>query len=124
MKQKSKWIQRDLEDQIQEEYEKQGKFYKKNESKMKTVNINEAVNLLKQGYVRWTKQETETGKSLQSHYGLSFSQCQELIKHPKLKGVKTKVKSLLIVDETDQPTVPVAIKSEPTLEETVESLFK
>jgi hypothetical protein len=141
---KTRWIQRDLEEQIAEEYKNQGKEYQflnqKKEKMAQELKISEILTLLKQGYKRWTKEENEEGKSIQTHYGLTFSECKEIFKHPKIKGLKSKKLSVKLIDDTEinrsivqaetttwteaevvaeQPTTPV----EQTLEEKFENLF-
>lgn len=68
----------------------------------KRVNIQETINLLNNGYVRYTKDERETGKSVQSHYNLNGVLTKELFTHPKLKNLKTKHVTMLIIDDTEE----------------------
>lgn len=108
---RSKWIQRDLEDQIAEEYKKQEEDNKisnqKKETMAREIKISEVVSLIKSGYKRWKKEEKEPGKSIQSHYGLTFTEMQEVIKHPKVHGIKTKKVTISLVDDSND-TVMIA----------------
>lgn len=122
---RSKWIQRDLEDQIAEEYKKQGKEYhsliQKEKTMAREIKLSEVVSLLKQGYTRWTKEENvdgegkADGKSIQTHYDLTFSECKTIFAHPKVKGIKTKKLTITLVDDTESPKVaPVERAQAPT----------
>lgn len=62
------------------------------------INIDEAIALLKSGYSRWEEGAYEPGKSIQSYYGLTFSQCKALFNYPKIKGLKVQLPTLIIVD--------------------------
>lgn len=75
----------------------------------KQVKISEIIELLGKGYTRLAKfDKTGTG-SIQAHYNLTASQVKETFDHPKLKGKKTKVQSVEILD--DAPGVlPTVIK--------------
>lgn len=68
----------------------------------KRVNIQETINLLNNGYVRYTKDEREPGKSVQSFYNLNGVLNKELFTHPKLKNLKTKHVTMLIIDDTEE----------------------
>ena len=74
----------------------------------KTVSIAESINMLKNGYTRYKKDEKEPGKSIQSFYGLNGAQAKTLFGHSKLRNLKTITpveSSLLIIDDTEvEPT--------------------
>ena len=65
------------------------------------LSIKQAVSLLESGYVRWTKQETVPGQSLQSYFGLNTAQMQQLLKRPELKNKRT-VDNMLIFEEDNE----------------------
>lgn len=65
------------------------------------VKISDVRALLKQGYTRWENEALEPTKSIQAHYSLSFSDCKILFAHPKIKGLKTRVVTLQIIDDTE-----------------------
>jgi len=67
---------------------------------VKEIRVSDVISLLKNGYMRWTKDEFEPGKSIQSHYRLSFSECKTLFAVPAIKGVKTKIQTIRVVDDT------------------------
>lgn len=75
----------------------------------KTVSIAESINMLKNGYTRYKKDEKEPGKSIQSFYGLNGVEAKTLFGHSKLRNLKTITpveSSLLIIDDTEvEPTV-------------------
>lgn len=77
---------------------------------MKEIKVSEVLNHLKNGVTRWKKENLGFG-SLEEIYGLTFTEVKELIDHPKIKGVKTKIPTMKIIDDTD---------GEPTTEETTE----
>lgn len=66
----------------------------------KTIRVSEVIAKLKSGYTRWESEAFEEGKSIQAVFGLTFSECKELFKHDKIKGLKTKVPTMLIIDDT------------------------
>lgn len=123
---KARYIQRNLEDQIEEELQSKNldSYFKTNHLKTesmtdttqaqaapakKQVKISEIIDLLGKGYTRLAKfDKTGTG-SIQAHYGLTASQVKETFEHPKLKGKKTKVQSVEIVDDAPGVT-PTIIK--------------
>lgn len=103
---------------------------------MKEIKISDIVALLKDGYTRWEKDATEAGKSIQTKFDLSFSECKSIFAHPKIKGLKTKIQSVKLIDDDATPaTTPVApsqtvakvevVKPSPaTIEDQIENLFK
>ena len=113
---KLKWVQRELEDQIDEELGQSKNFYNlKTNLKTSTmststapqtkINVSEVLSLLGKGYSRLTKHDKTGVGSIQTYYKLTGGQVKELFNHPKLKGKKTKVATLEIVD--DAPDAPV-----------------
>jgi hypothetical protein len=75
--------------------------------KMKQVKISEVLLYLKKGVTRWKKEDLGFG-SLEEIYNLTFSEVKELIDHPKIKGVKTKIPTLMIIDDTEE-VLPIPI---------------
>lgn len=107
---KSRPIQRDLEDQIEEEYKAMGMPYQRtetnNSNNMSTsrppIVVQDVLELLKRGYTRLTKHDLGYG-SIQAHYNLSSTQVKELFSHPKLKMKKTIApKAALNIVDQDQ----------------------
>ena len=87
---------------------------------MKEIKVSEVLNYLKNGVTRWKKEDLGFG-SLEEIYGLTFTEVKELIDHPKIKGVKTKIPTMRIIDDTDgeagteettEETTPVETKVE------------
>lgn len=70
----------------------------------KDIKISEILELLQKGYVRTIKQD-KSGKneSIQAYYGLTGAGVKAVFDHPKLKGRKTKVVSVNIID--DEPNL-------------------
>lgn len=105
------YVQRDLEDQIAEEYKLRGKRYKKtqikeNMSKVTPTKIvvQDVLELLKKGYTRYEKDNQGYG-SIQKHYGLNASQVAKLFRSTdKLKQKKTIKPAFEIVDLENKPT--------------------
>ena len=60
---------------------------------MKEIKVSEVLNYLKNGVTRWKKEDLGFG-SLEEIYGLTFTEVKELIDHPKIKGVKTKIPTM------------------------------
>lgn len=77
-------------------------------NELKEIKVSEVLLHLKNGVTRWKKEDLGFG-SLEEIYDLSFTEVKELINHPKIKGVKTKIPTLKIIDD---------ITSEETIEET------
>lgn len=104
------YVQRDLEDQIEEEYKSNGKTYDRTDKKSSnmstqqtpTVVVQDVLDLLKKGYTRLTKDDRGYG-SIQEHYKLTGVQIKELFNHPKLRQRKTILPktSLNIIDADD-----------------------
>lgn len=84
---------------------------------VKQVRVSEVITLLKSGYTRWENEAFETEKSIQTHFGLSFSECKELFAHPKIKGLKVKIPTMLIIDDTVEGTESVTSVGENEVEE-------
>jgi hypothetical protein len=132
------YVQRDLEDQIMEEFlELQSKKIENNfsnhlETNLKTksmtapaatqgspkksISIKEVLDLLDKGFTRLAKFDRGEG-SIQAVYGLTNSQVKELFEAPKLKGRKTKSVSVIAIDDapgvvalTIKPKAPKAAK--------------
>ena len=144
---KHRYVQRDLEDLI-EEVKLQDKKLDSNHLQTnhlktksmsdtatqaapvakKKVSIQEIIDLLGKGYVRLAKFD-KGGGSIQEHYGLSASQVKEIFNHVKLKGKKSKVQTVDIVDDAPN-VVPTVVKAKtvkaakPTAVATDADLFK
>jgi len=113
---KTKYVQRDLEDQIEEEYEAQGREYQRtdiNSNNMSTsrllptIVVQDVLDLLKKGYTRLAKDDTGYG-SIQYHYSLSVAQVKALFKHPKLKAKKTMPPMGINIVDREEPAPNVA----------------
>jgi len=78
------------------------------------LSIKQAVSLLESGYVRWTKQETTPGQSLQSHFGLNTAQMQQLLKRPELKNKRTTDNTVIFEEDdvTTQEVTPIIPKDD------------
>lgn len=106
---RTNYVQRDLEDQIEEEYQAQGREYQRSDtnnsnnmssSTTPEIVIQDVLDLLKRGYTRLTKNDRGYG-SIQHHYGLTPGQVGRLFKHPKLKAKKTIPPAFNIVDRDE-----------------------
>lgn len=96
-------MQRDLEDQIQDEYKTQGKNYQRTTKKedMK-ISAKEVLSLLKQGYTRLKRDDLGYG-SIQEKYGITTVQTIQLFTHSKLKGKKTIVPVIIeVIDDVNE----------------------
>lgn len=80
-------------------------------SNEKRVVVQEVIALLNSGYTRWKKDETDEVKSIQSHYDLTFTEATQLFANPKLKNLKRKTSTLVIID-TDE--IDEAVPTETT----------
>lgn len=102
---KTKYVQRDLEDQIEEEYKKRGKEYQRTQTRnnmstnsVKKIVIQDVLELLEKGYTRYAKDDKGYG-SIQAHYSMNASQVQKLFaSQPKLKQRKTITPKFEVVD--------------------------
>lgn len=96
-----RYVQRDLEDQIEEEYAKQGKEYQRTQKQEKMpISTKEVAKLLKEGYTRYKKDDKGYG-SIQEKYDLSGLEVVELFTTPSIKYMKTVLpkQGLEIVDD-------------------------
>lgn len=111
--------QRDLEDQIKEEYENL-KQKKMSTTTKKEIKISEVIKLIKEeGFHRLEKDDTDEAGSIQAKYGLSFIECKELFAHPLLKRIKRKVPSLVIIDDVTISAAPSVATPTPVIVNTV-----
>lgn len=109
----STYVQRDLEDQIAEEYRSLGMVYTRSDtnnsdnmssSTTPEIVIQDVLDLLKRGYTRLAKDDKGYG-SIQRHYGLTPGQIVKLFREPELKAKKTVPPGFIIVRrETTVPT--------------------
>lgn len=75
---------------------------------LKQIKVSEVLELLKNGYTRWEADATEPGKSIETKLGLSKGDANTLYGHPKIKRIKTVIKTLEIIDDTEEePPVEV-----------------
>lgn len=88
-------IQRDLEDQIEEEYKGRGSLYERTEinktsnmSVSRPIVVQDVLELLQKGCTRYRKDDRGHG-SIQDHYSLTGVEVKDLFNHPKLKQRKT-----------------------------------
>lgn len=84
---------------------------------MASIKISEIIQDLSNGYVRYKRQDTQkTGKSIQEKYNLSDADMLVLTQHEKVKGIRTKqISSLVLIDDTNttQITEPVKVIDTP-----------
>lgn len=113
------YSQRDLEDQIEEEYQKRGQTYQRtNNTKIMSevrkleapkVSAKEVLSLLSKGYTRYKEDDIGYG-SIEEHFNLSPAQVKSVFKYPSLKARKTKVPMVEVIDDlnagTDLPCQP------------------
>ncbi len=69
-------------------------------SELKEILISQIKKDLKSGLTRWKKDNLGFG-SLEEKYSLTFTEVKELIEHPKIQGIKTKIPTLRIIDDTE-----------------------
>lgn len=62
----------------------------------KRIIVEDVVNLLKNGYSRYSKDDVGYG-SIQEKYNLSGPECKQLFAHPDIRNIKVKVPTLEIV---------------------------
>lgn len=101
------YVQRDLEDQIEEEYTKRGKQYQRTQKQEKmAISTKEVAKLLKEGYTRYKKDDKGYG-SIQEKYDLSGLEVVELFTTPSIKYMKTVFprKGLEIIDDLNNDEV-------------------
>lgn len=93
----NKYVQRDLEDQIEEEYRAQGREYQRTDTKKSSnmsastrpeIVVQDVLDLLKKGYTRLKKDDLGYG-SIQEYYQLTSGEVKELFMHTKLRMKKT-----------------------------------
>lgn len=103
-------VQRDLEDQIEEEYISRGQVYQRTEIKqiMTPITTSGVLTDLKNGYTRLKKDDRGFG-SIEEKYGLTVDEVKELFQTPSLKAKKTAVpkRKLEIIDDLPAPQVSV-----------------
>lgn len=78
----------------------------------KKVVIPEVLKLLKSGYTRYKADDLGYG-SIQEHYKLTGVESKTLFAHPKLKNIKTKVPTLLIIEEEEEAGRPASLPTPP-----------
>jgi len=100
------FVQRDLEDQIEEE-----KQSKKSNTDMatsvKNIKISEVIALLNKGYTRYKFDSRNSIGSIQEFYDLKKTEVVKLFKDPKLKGKKVKSVPINVVDDTTAPKAKI-----------------
>jgi hypothetical protein len=69
-------------------------------AELKKILISEVLKDLKSGLTRWKKDDLGFG-SLEEKYSLSFTELKDLINHEKIVGVRSKIPTMLIVDDTE-----------------------
>jgi hypothetical protein len=100
-----KYVQRDIEDQISEEYKEKGLIYNRTHMS-KTIPVidpKEILDLIKSGYSRFKKDDEGFG-SIQEKYNLSDSDVKRLFRHPLLRFKKTSIPGFVFADEQPQQT--------------------
>lgn len=109
----SKYVQRDLEDQISEEYQNKGLIYNRT-SMSKTIPVidpKEVLDLIEKGYSRLEADDDGYG-SIQAKYNLSNADVKRLFSHPLLKNKKRRVPGFVFADEVAKPTEVEAPKEQ------------
>ena len=110
------YVQRDLEDQISEEYRAQGRKYQRtdtnNSSNMSSstapeIVVQDVLDLLKRGYTRLAKDDKGYG-SIQQYYNLTPGQIVQLFKHSKLRNKKTIPPIQLNIVDREATPAPIA----------------
>lgn len=72
----------------------------------KKVSLAQVVEDLKSGLTRWKKDDIGFG-SLEKKYNLQHNEMIELISHPKIKGVESRIPTFVIVDDLpDEEAAP------------------
>lgn len=72
--------------------------------KPKVIGRKQVLNDLKSGVTRWEKDNLGFG-SIEKKYNLTFTEMKTLLADSQIKGVKTVIPSLIIVDDTDAEDV-------------------
>ena len=85
-------------------------------AELKTIKVSEVLNSLKSGVTRWKKEDLGFG-SIEEKFDLTFTEMKELMNHPKIRGVKTKIPTLRIIDDVETEETPEET-TEDTLVET------
>lgn len=128
-----KVVQRDLEDQIEEEYKALGMTYQRTEKREKMdFSAREIVNLLQSGYTRYAKDDKGYG-SIQAKYGLTSAQVVELFSNDVLKYKKTVIpkSAINLINDLEEAPAPqggnstasgTAISTSQALNELVENI--
>ena len=75
------------------------------EQSIKKVVLSQVLEDLKNGLTRWKADDIGFG-SLEKKYNLQRSEMIELLAHPKIKGVETRIPTFIIVDDLEDP-IPV-----------------
>lgn len=87
----------------------------KDATQMKVIKISEILTDLKSGVTRWKKEDLGFG-SIEEKYSLKFAEMKQVMNHPKIKGIRTTIPSLLLVDDTDtEVEAPTVSPDEPAI---------
>lgn len=70
----------------------------------KKVNLSQLIEDLNNGLTRYKKDDIGFG-SLEKKYNLSTSEMIEVLAHPKLKGIESKIPTFIIVDDLPQQEI-------------------
>lgn len=97
-----KYVQRDLEDQIEEEYKQKGLTYNKTKmtKEIQVIKPEDVLELIQKGYTRFKKEDEGYG-NIEEKYNLSPSEVRRLFKHPLLSNKKRKVPGFVFADEVE-----------------------
>lgn len=82
----------------------------------KKVSIIEVLKDLKSGFSRWKKDNKGYG-SIEEKYNLNFTEMKTLVAHEGLKGIRTQIPSLIIVDDRDPSNIKESSVSSDDIEE-------
>ena len=85
---------------------------------VKQIKISELVKDLKSGVTRWKKDDLGFG-SIEEKYDLDFKDMKQITSHPKLKGIRTVIPTLILIDDLDDDTFITANSSQFSLEENI-----
>lgn len=72
----------------------------------KKVNLSQLIEDLNSGLTRWKKDDIGFG-SLEKKYNLSTSEMAQILTHPRLKNVESKIPTFIIVDDLKQEEAAV-----------------
>ncbi len=75
------------------------------------IKISEIKELLKNGYVRYKKDNVDSVGSIEEHYNLTASQVKEIFRIPKLRGLRTRVQKSNSWEIVDDEPATIEVKN-------------